>query len=430
MSSLFGTVIVQQCNIDFTFTTIFVVLGSISLIFLGEYAGKHTASRIRTSNFATLQAEKQDQSKKITLKVWLITTLILVSIVTFSLYLYDDIRIVRNSLQGEIPNSLSKFYSALRLAKNSGYSNLSIVNHLFSLNNAVALICVFILSYNFYFSRIQKEDFLYFSPIFFYCLETILTSGRTAIENFMISSFVLVYFNYLFSESWKNPRLKRKTTILLVSLGLVFFVSFALLGFVRGSSSAGLNQFQMFLFYLSSPLIALNQYLQLPHFNDTGMFGVHCFNGIYSALHSLFPSFIGTTSMPLGFVYFGSNGLSTNIYTAIRRYIEDFGFICGFIPIGIFGFVYAYCQQAIKRTKNIGALLIFSLSFYAVFEFPIEERFLNEIFSLSFFFTAFYLIALYYLLFTKRIGLTAPKILFSSQNVRFGVDKKRENIHG
>lgn len=419
LSSLLSVFLLQKLSLSFSGETVAVVAGSLACLFFGEYLAKRLAERLPVAHFLSFEDAPRALSRRNGEAAnplgsneidfhWLIFCLLtLFSLLSFFLYLYGDYKIVKQSLGGSLPSSLTGFYSALRKAKNEGYAVESIIQHLFSASLGVALIFVFTFSYNLYHGGTFKRNAKLLLPIVIYMATTVLTSGRTAIEDFLISVCVIIYFNYHFSNQAISKKARAKT-ILVILLVLAFFAfSFVVLGSLRGSLFSGANQFEMLIFYFCSPLLALDQYLQSPFLNTTGLFGVHCFSGIYSALHSLLPSMVPSTSMPLEFTYFDSGAFSTNIYTAIRRYIEDFGFFSVCIISG-FAFVYAFSIYRAKKNKSPLQILFLAECFYPVVEFSIEERLLNEILSLSTFFVLLYLFLFYYLLFGKLLGVKRP----------------------
>jgi oligosaccharide repeat unit polymerase len=424
LSSLCSIASLQKISATFSGNTVGVVAGSISCLFFGEFFSQKIADKFPATHYLFFEdsphsfkrCEQKTTSvcsEKIVFRWYILLGLILFSLLTFALYLYGDYQIVKLSSNGSVPSSLSGFYSALRKARNDGYSVASYIQHFFSAAHAIALIATFVFSFNIYHQVTFNKNWPYLLPIIIYLGTAVLTSGRTAIEDFLISICVIVFFNFHFSDQIENKRMKNKTILFALSVLIIFVLSFIVLGALRGSLFSGANQLEMLIFYFCSPLLALDQYLQNPFLNSTGLFGVHCFNGIYGALHSLFPNSIPVVNMPLEFTYFNAGTISTNIYTAIRRYIEDFNFFSPLVIV-LFSFIYSFSISRAKKNKSPFQILVLSACYYPVFEFVIEERMLNEILSLSTFFVVLYLFLLYLLLFEGFLETERPAPFFHS----------------
>ena len=139
---------------------------------------------------------------------------------------------------------------------------------------------------------------------------------------------------------------------------------------------------------------SLDEYLTnfRPHgsyFGENTLFGVYRFMGHFS-------DSIPQLYAPYDFICF--NDTCGNVYTAIRRYHEDYGYKGLYIIVFIISFIYRlvfnYCQY-----KYNFILLLYAMYCFPFVELSIEERFFMSIFSPS----TIFVVVLTYIMFKLLI---------------------------
>jgi oligosaccharide repeat unit polymerase len=115
----------------------------------------------------------------------------------------------------------------------------------------------------------------------------------------------------------------------------------------------------------------------------------------------------GVTYIPL-FVDFGS--ITTNVYTALMRYISDYGFLgCGII-LFLLGFGYTFFYELISLSNyKDWMVLLYAFVSYPIFLIAREERFFNEILASRTVYTFIIMMVFYKLIKTINRGREVAK---------------------
>jgi oligosaccharide repeat unit polymerase len=196
----------------------------------------------------------------------------------------------------------------------------------------------------------------------------------------------------IFSQQ-KNKKSTWKVLFAGVSGILLFIVIFILAGFFRGWRTNKLSIWYNISQYTGGSIPALNDYLLNPR-PPNGYFGENTLFGIYSLLRKLgfnYPAFYP----PYEFTRFYDMG--TNVYTAIRRYLEDYGYFGLYLIMMFLGFFYSLFFLIAKK-RNDFLLLLYAGVFFPIVELSIEERFLTVGMTATNFFFMFVLALTYYVI--------------------------------
>ena len=180
---------------------------------------------------------------------------------------------------------------------------------------------------------------------------------------------------------------------------IIFFIIFLLTGIFTGKTQDR-KIFDILSKYTGSSLPAFNIYLNSPKVQNQ-YFGENTLFLIYGILRKLGYE-IPKLYAPYEFVYFG--GIGTNIYSAIRRYYEDFG-IEGLLLItfllGIFYGIFFY--YASYKKNNFFVLILYAAFCYPIFMFPIDDLFFMSLFPNGFIYNFIALGITYYFLIYRNI---------------------------
>lgn len=108
------------------------------------------------------------------------------------------------------------------------------------------------------------------------------------------------------------------------------------------------------------------------YFSSTKFFGIHTFSGIYSLLRKI--GFKIPDSI-IALEYIRCGDYLSNIYTPLRRYIQDFGIIGMTLIMFFIGFCYKKLILSNKEENSSSLLAIYTAQFlFSLFFMSIEER--------------------------------------------------------
>lgn len=317
-------------------------------------------------------------------------------ILIYLLYIYfKNIYIV--SIHGGNTEGYSKmlYYAREQLLLFGGLKRINMIS--FLLAKGMAYICYFLYIHILIFEKIKWRKLYLLTPMVIYICFAILTTGRTPFIHLFVYCLV-VYFVLLLQNYNFDSKINRKVILYSCLLLMLFFVLFLFLGKLK-SSGRGVPVFQLLSIYTGSSLAAFNEFVnnytpQIHTFGANTLFRIY---GIAEKLGFKVPDLYA----PYEFIQF-KNGVSTNIYTAMRRYFEDFGTIGLFLISNFLGSFYGlFFHYVCYRRDQYFLLILYSSLCYPIFEFPIEERFLMKIFPNDFLYNIFFIGVLYYLILYK-----------------------------
>lgn len=262
-----------------------------------------------------------------------------------------------------------------------------------------AFIMIYLVSYRYFFNK-KKIKLLYIVPIFIYLIQSIFSTGRTELIYLFVYTFLITVFHMKISKKW-SVKSNIKTIVNGILLVVVFLVLFRFLGYLTGKSDY-LGLWDNISIYLGSSIIAFGIYIENGSLNNV-YFGEETLGGIYSALN-----FIGL-NFPRLYVPLESISwlnVRTNVYTSLRRYINDYG-LFGLILIQfILGLGYGYNFNKFKYSRNTHIrLILFAKLFFPVVEAVIEERFFNIIFTTGMLYDLVILVLIHHIFLIKQKGV-------------------------
>ncbi|MFT9487168.1 MAG: O-antigen polymerase [Tepidibacillus sp.] len=235
-------------------------------------------------------------------------------------------------------------------------------------------------------------------PTVIYLAQYSLSGSRGAIIEYI--SYFLVLVAIFMTKSKKRKIENNRKIIKYAIIGLSsFLLLFIILGNLKGWKGSDVTS--LISTYAGGSILALDNYLLSNNIvND--FFGQESLLGINNLFHRI-GIYSSESSRILEFTTIGPN-ITTNIYTAIRRYIQDFG-VMGMLIIQFFlGMFFNMLYLIIKRSKEINYLYIFySLLFMALVYQSIDEQFLVSFLSVTQIFTIGFSFILYRLLLHKKI---------------------------
>jgi oligosaccharide repeat unit polymerase len=417
LESFVWLLIANQYSIRLHWSVYFVLVFGVFFIFLGEEIGRNfdifahqklslqkihdkgARREIENKHNGKYYYEPNNSDKRVPFNSKTMLVILFFLCLTTALYLYEDYHILITYNGGSFP-SFSTAYGMLRAAMNSGSSVSSLLARMTEISFVLVIYCLYLLITNLFSKRIKLIDLLPTICVCLFVFIGFLTSGRTYLERTVIAILVIALY-ILFSKYAFWEAVKRSFFMAFICL-IVFGLGFSVAGLMRSSGGSTMGkQLYSFGFYVASSIPAFDLYLLNPVYNQTQFWGAHVFYGFYSFLSNFTTAFDEIMYMPLEMVNIGQ-GMATNIYTAFRRYYQDFGaFGVIFFPT-LMGSFYGVFLEQWKRSKHqLLYLTIFSFEAFPLFEYGVEERFFTGVISGPGIFAIFLFILAYWVFISK-----------------------------
>lgn len=275
------------------------------------------------------------------------------------------------------------------------------------LNQMLTSLRPLVLLYGFNMIRFYKElsfvqKSLNISILALCFLTMLLTASRTGAVNLMIGCIVIFHLLRIQRDGKYIPyRLKYlfRFVLIIVLIMWAFFLVKNLVG--RSGKNETMNVFDYIAYYTGTQYISLDQYLQNPPTQST-IFGKETFYNLNAFLirynlsdHS--PYLVHLEFRPVG------GGFRGNVYTFLRSYHYDFGWVGTFVLHGVSMIFLSVFYEYVKRRRGNMGILIFGQMYYTVVMSFFAERFFSNIVSLNYIKQLLMLLILYELLIRKRI---------------------------
>jgi len=265
---------------------------------------------------------------------------------------------------------------------------------------ALSYVYTFIFLYNFYMfkeSRIKREVY-YLLPSIVYLAQYSLSGSRGAIIEYFTYIIILIGI-FLIKTKKSNIETNKRIAKYAVFGLLVFFIVFIFLGNLKGWKGADIKS--LLSIYTGGSILAFDNYLNLPkvpneYFAEETLVGVNnLLNriGIYEREFSRVLDFTAIDSKT-----------TTNIYTSLRRYIQDFGVFGMIIVQVLIGFFFGALYSKIKKSKRFNYVVIFyAIIFMSIIYQSIDEQFLTTFLSTTQIFTILFTYIFYRVLIKSKL---------------------------
>jgi oligosaccharide repeat unit polymerase len=281
-----------------------------------------------------------------------------------------------------------------------------------SLGTVLAKSSAYIFSFVFLYNAVffKKNKIGYFLPVLIGMGFFALSAGRTEFIYLVMLWVVIGGVFFMQKRQWKQ-RYNLKI-VKFAFWGMILFL--ALFVFVGSFRNAKILEMPFVIIsnYIGQSIPLLDDFILHPRPPDT-YFGENTLFGIYGLLRKFgfdYPFFYA----PYDFTDF--NNLHGNVYSIIRRYLEDFGYFGLFSLMFSLGFFYSLLFFMVRRTRDI-RLLLYASIFYPIVEIAIEERFFMSVVGSGTVYI-FILLSIFYFLFVNR------KYLNEAIDYLFGLKSK------
>lgn len=372
---------------DISLTTFFVVMTGIMAFSLGH----GTSTRV----VPTSKIKPQENYYLSDIGKWkTIIVIIFMSLVT--LWDFQDVL----SLAGGINLGLVQTVTE---ARHNLYVENEAIGHSMFLQQGlyVCRVLAYIYIFDIFYSmRIKGEKFKFLSllPVIFYFFQAVLSTGRTELIYII---YALLIINYCISMSSNNWIIKHdfKYTRQLFGAIIAFLIVFLI--FSNARSTGSFNAFNTLSRYIGAPISALDQYIKANGiWSCSEYFGEETMPLYYSILNALGMS-TNSSHAVLSLVYVGGN--VTNIFTALRRYLHDYGYLGMLLIMFLLGYGYSSAFKRIHDNNSRGfGVIAYAFLSYPLVEISIEERFLSNLVSARTVYCLIYMYILYNIFFRKE----------------------------
>lgn len=230
----------------------------------------------------------------------------------------------------------------------------------------------------------RKDNLFNLLPVVIYSIQALLTGGR--FDLLKMICFMVIIYNVLWHR--KNGWNKTKGIKFLFKcvIGLIIvFGGFYLLKAVVGRT----NQEDIITYitnYTGGSIQLLDMYLQNP-IEKSNILGKESFYALNMFLQKI--GILNFEPYIIHLEFRTSNGVMIgNVYTAFRRYIQDFG-VLGMMVFqtilgAFYGIFYSYVKYVNSKKKLDYPLMIYALIFYPIFLHSINDYFFSGIISVNY----------------------------------------------
>jgi oligosaccharide repeat unit polymerase len=255
----------------------------------------------------------------------------------------------------------------------------------------------FIFLYGYCFFR--KIKFRYIVPILIYFLFIFLSTSRTDFISLITTWFVIGSLFFMQKKRW-SPRLAGKIIRIGILLLGLFFLLFVFAGSLKDSRTSK-QAWSIISFYAGLSIPSLDNYIMNPRPKNSYC-GAETLSSVYDIIKKIKLMDIPDEYRQYKHLEFTSfAGTRGNVYTVIRRLLQDYGFFGLYLLLFFFGFFYAVFFEKIKNTQTY-SVLVYSILFYPVVMISIDEQFIVTIVSISTIYTLILLVLNYFLFIDKR----------------------------
>ena len=354
-----------------TIKTVLIILTGILVLCAGEFiTNKIIDKNKNASSFEKISNPFNDRRAEYPAWVLLIVIILLMGIVVIK---YRKVCEVTETLGIQMP--ILERLAIMRAIVTSATFNTygSVIKVCSSFSSAVSWVAAFLFLYNCIKGYFKAKDIGLFVIIILNIFVCILSTGRDFLIA-ILAGYLLMAYALMLQNS--DNKLQISTIFIAISIGA--FLAFLLLFVIVGRyKEIELIKYQIF-HYVGSPITSLDDYLNRPYVQSQ-YFGEETLYGVYNVLRKL--KIYDTPAHVMQLEYPDKYGICyANIYTSLRRVIQDYGFAGMYIYQFLCGCLYTVIDRlAISHKKLVLSVIAWGFVGYAIVEQAIEERLLTVI---------------------------------------------------
>lgn len=383
----------SRWNFEIDVMTLLFIVSSLVLFSIGSLLGKrlgaadiHFVGAKKTKKL--ILSDLKDSRLEFSNATW--TVLCILCIISTVLYTRNQYNIAARlgnpngffGMIGFLRNAMAKYPGVLRVG--------TVLRLLLSFTRACAYMSIFLITLAITRKERIRTYGKYFVPVICLCLNNFLSTARSG----YIPMIALVMFDLYFV--WRMQGRKRISSKIFIrgALGMVlFFALFRLLGTVTGKTST-LSLWDNISIYAGSGTLCFSKtFSELIASPRT--WGAASFKGLGNMI-TLFATFFGADTETAFSSIYNSNhgsfvyweGFSSNVYTAFRPYISDFGIGGALLMQLILGWLVTMLFKKIEDGKagmvltvTYGSLFGAALAYYPIAEFILSANLALNVFA-------------------------------------------------
>lgn len=396
LSTFFAMINVNRWEFTIDAATVLIILSSLFVFGAAQqtvihfmekrssvmYSGKTVCRRYR------MEIETGRDKKPISLPLW---QMLMVSFVLLLMLFYYFYKTYQLSLTAGNPGGLSLMLKYVRDAT-LNFATVGKVANLFSLvAQGAAYVFSFIFLYNMIWCGWKTRDLLLLIPLVLLFVFQILSAIRTG---FIMNVAYLVIIGCILYQQKKHWNYWNTVKIVLIgAAGLcVFLLIFRFTGLMKDSGT-GVSAFYSISKYIGFSIPGFNDYVMNPR-ADTGYMGDHTLVSVYSVLRQLG---MDLPQLSIHHDFVGFTEISSNVYSCLRRYIEDYTYVGMYIIMAGLGAFFAAMFYTIQQRPQANFLLILYGNFaYTLLMFSIDDQFFLYNLSTTFLYLVVFIAGFYY----------------------------------
>jgi oligosaccharide repeat unit polymerase len=370
---------------DYSERSCLIIVLAVVVWGIGDAFAKITTGKINVAKESTFQARNMELISPSKKSVVAITFIMFVTTGLYLIYLYKISLIAGN------PNGISGVLKYARYAVvNVKYdvSEPTYLAQLLNLSEASGLVFLFICIYNsVFFRKFSKLNFL---PVFIYIIQISVSTARINFIHIISAFLMMTFILWKKKNNWSRSLDSKIVRYAIIGITL-FLILFRLLGYLT-DKSGNRELWSDFSIYTGSSIMGLDYFLKNPH-NNT-IIGQETLYNFYSVASKFGLTTVQKYNSTLEFFYF--DGLRTNIYTALRRLIQDYG-VAGMSGILLVeSFFFGKWLERIKKFKvSYLSIILFSMFIYIVAEISIDEQFVPTLVAVNTIYRLFFVYVVY-----------------------------------
>lgn len=394
VSAIISLINLNSWEMKINILTTFVLVSMILAFVIGNLLGSNKNNKLVKVKNLTNKSKNIDYIEISTWKVILVLLLMSISTVFYFRFIFSTSLLAGNRY------GYSKMFQYARYAINDAQYNVSmntLLAHSILISECISYIFLFVIIFNVLHKK--KNKVIYYFPCILYVIHIGLSTARLDFISYVSAAIIFCVIISIHIDR-KNKKLCFKTILYLFFCLFIVFLGFRLLGYLTGKSSVR-ELWGDIAIYSGSSIPAFDYYLNnRPPQNK--IFGKETLYNIYKMAKS-----VGLTNISYNIALpFINNGVKfeTNIYTAFRRLIQDYGFIGAYIIMFFEGIFYGIWTTRVKTKNFIGvSTIIYAFMFYPVIYTFIEEKFIINFTAIKIIYCIIYFNILYKMFIGKRI---------------------------
>lgn len=308
-------------------TAIFILLGVVAFG-VGELI--YRKQKIRISKKKTIEESDSSKKEKKEINVGKKKSIVaLIFIVLTLILIFSNMQEITGKQSiPEVINAYKKSSIMYNQNQNEVKSIRTIYTQMYRFSIAIGLVFLYIVMNNFLFKKIIQEKLrtnaLYIVIVVITMTLAILLGGRSSIMQFVVAAFTDAVIITMRSKKILIKKFLKVGAIILVIALPTFYL---LLGAIGQTTKSSFGEY--ITFYLGCPLPSFDKFLNASAADsaENQPFGYNTFTGFQQILKKLhIINYYNIYQDKTLWIDYG-NGLSSNVYTSIKCYIQDFGLL-------------------------------------------------------------------------------------------------------